>query len=251
MKLYFLILCIFYLILPAEASFLSSWLPFVKKDCVFYHQKLLKKSELSQKQKQKLLTQAITCLNSKEFQTGLLMLEELLKRAKQKKRVLEAKFLEKTLADFFFYQVENYEKTLKYYKQLLARPLQPGENFLFQYQVAESFLRLGKSSQALREIEKCFFEGISEKERKKALLFKMRVLISQKDFLQTESLLKEKIQTFPQDRDFFREYLAFVYESQNKFLLAAEELKKIEKPSLFILNQIKRLEERQQNQPGF
>ena len=70
------------------------------------------------------------------------------------------------MADLFFYKLKNYEKALKHYVKLLIRPLNPGEKFYIQYHIAESYFHLKKYSQALMEIEKCFFKGISLSEEK-------------------------------------------------------------------------------------
>lgn len=173
----------------------------------------------------------------------------LLKNYSRQGLVLKLKRLEKKTAELAYYKWGDFEKALKYYTRLLERPLEPGERFLFQYQIARSFLKLEKNSQALIEAEKSFFKGISNQEKKKALLLKLEILISQKNFSPAEKLIKESLKDLPEDQDFLRESLAVIYESENRLSLAVEELKQIQKPSSFIEVKIKRLEERLENQP--
>jgi len=173
----------------------------------------------------------------------------LLKNYSRKRFILKLKWLEKKTAELAYYKWADFEKALKYYTRLLERPLEPGEHFLFQYQIARSFLKLKKNSQALIEAEKCFFKGISKLEKRKAILLKLEVLISLKDFSLAEKLIKSALKDLPEDQDFLRESLAIIYESENRLSLAVEELKQIQNPSSFIEIKIKRLEQRLKNQP--
>ena len=206
---------------------------------------------LSAKKKALIFKKGSLCLSqTSSSDKGLLILEQLLKKALQDKDSQTVKNIEKKLAQHSFYVSKDYDKALRYYTQLLKRPLGPGEQFYFQYQIADSFFQLKKPDQALLELEKCFFKGISLEQEKKAFFLKLSVLIFQKNFVLAEQLLQKKLES-SQEPDLLREYLALVYESQKEFLKAIEELKKIKKASPFVEKKIKRLMERQINQPGF
>ena len=88
-------------------------------------------------------------------------------------------------------------------------------------------------------------------ERKQALLLKGRIFIAQNQFDKATQMFQKQMKNYPEQEDFFREYLAFIYESQKLFSLAVKELEKIKTPSSFLLKKIEKLKERQRNQPGF
>lgn len=220
---------------------------FVKKDCLSLYNQQLKQVKLLEK-KLSLLNQVESCSTEKE---SWLILNFLLQRVLEKKDILEIKKVERKIAEISFYKWKNYQRAIKFYNRLLDKAFEPGERFLYQYQIADSFFHLEKFSQALIEIKKTFFEGISKEQKKRALSLKFQILLFQKDFLSVEKLLRKKLKEFPEDHDFLRESLAFVYETQKKFLLAIEELKRIEKKSVFLEEKIKRLENRQSEQVVF
>ena len=202
--------------------------------------------------RQAFLKKAEICLKEKKTKKAVFILEELLRRDKfTKTKTEEIKSLTKALAEKSFYQLKNYEKALKHYNSLLGFFLSAPEKFSTHYHIAKSFYYLQKHSQALIEIEKAVFDGISMEERERVLILKGRIFMAQNQFDKASRFFQKQIEDYPQRQDFFREYLAFVYESQKKFSLAVQELEKIEKPSAFIFRRIERLKERQSNQPGF
>ncbi|MCZ0932226.1 MAG: hypothetical protein OXJ52_03625 [Oligoflexia bacterium] len=211
-----------------------------------------KEKNFYKKPRQAFLKKAEICLREKKAGRAIFILEELLQRDKRTKtKTEEVKALTKKLAEKSFYPLKNYDKALKYYSSLLDFPLKSREKFSAHYHIAKSFYYLQKRSQALIEIEKAFFEGISMEERKQALILKGGIFITQNQFDKASRLFQKQIENYPDHQDFFREYLAFIYESQKKFSLAVQELEKIEKPSAFLSLRIERLKERQSNQPGF
>ena len=221
-------------------------------DCEKAYKKISKKASFSKKEKEKFAEQLKHCLKENKIKKAVFIFERLLKESqRQINSVNEIKKWKKKLAELSFYKLKDYEKALKHYTHLLAGPLEPGEKFLIQYHIAESFFYLRKYSQALRELEKCFFDGISMEQRKQALILKGRVFIAQRQFEPALLLFEEQIKKFPKEEAFFREYLAFIYESKKEFSSAIKELEKIDSPNLFIQKKINRLADRQNNQPGF
>ena len=212
----------------------------------------IREKSFYRKERASILKKAEICLKEKKIKSAALILEQLLKRDRTTNRPSEEiKALTKKLAKISFYQLKNYDKALKHFTALLSFSLNPRESFSTQYSIAKSFYYLKKYSQALMEVEKAFSEKNSIEERKKAFLLKAWIFVAQGELNKAISLLRQQMKEHPDHQDFFREYLVFVYESQKNFLLAIQELEKIEKPTPFILNQIERLKERQKNQPGF
>ena len=232
-----------------------SWIPasFFKRalSCEKAGKKADRSKGFSQEEMEKLSEGVEKCLEENQPSSAVFILERLLKSVRKRtSRSIEIKKWGKKLAYLAFYSLKDYEKALKYYTRLLTGPLEPGEKFFFQYHIAESFFYLKKYSQALREVEKCFFEGVSKKQKKQASLFKGRVLIAQKNFKQALLFFKKQIDIFPEEEDLFREYLALVYEVQKDFLSAIKELEKINPSNSFVRKKMKQLMERQTNQPG-
>jgi len=222
-----------------------------KEDCTGLYKKhsqqLSKaKKTFSLKQEEKLLQKLDTCSTEKQV---WLLIDLLLKNSLRQGLVLKQKEIEERAADLAYYQWKNYQKAIQYYTELLKKPLKKGELFLFQYQMASSYFKLAKTQQALIELEKTFFEGISRKERRKAFQLKLQIFILQKNFSSSIELTESLLIEFPEDKDSLRETLAALYEYQKEFSKAIEELKKIEKQQVFTEQKIKRLEERQSNQP--
>ena len=206
----------------------------------------------SKTKRESLLKKAELCFKEAQAEKAVFILERTLKRDKiMGRRPEEIKNLTKQLAERSFYLLKNYEKALKHYSALLKFPLPPSENFSARHHIAKSYFYLKKHSQALIEIEPIFVEALSMEERKKALILKGEIFMAQNHFDKALQLFQDQIENYPDQRDFFRENRAFIYESQKNFSLAVQELEKIEKPSLFISRKIERLKERQSNQPGF
>jgi len=226
-------------------SFFKDQIKILKKDCSSLYKKHSKKAfhkTLSLKQESLWVQLLETCSTEKEL---WFLTDALLKQSKNE--LLKQKEIEKKVVKQAYYKWKNYEKAIKYYTKLLQKPLEQGEMFLFQYQLASSYFKLDKNYQALVELEKSLFEGISRQERRKALYLKLQIL--QKDPSSSEALIKKLLIEFPEDESFLRESLAVLYESQNQFSRSIQELKQIKKQTSFIKQKIKRLEERQSNQP--
>ena len=212
-----------------------------------YSKELFKSQvKLSLNQKKILIQNLDSCSLEKEL---WFLVELISKNYSRENLILKQKQIEKKSAKLAYYKWKNYEKAIKYYSRLLKRPLDPGELFLFQYQIANSYFKLEKSSQSLIELEKSLFAGMTKQERRKALFLKLQIFLFQKNFSSSESLIKKLLKEFPRDQDFLRETLTVLYESQNKLSLAIEELKEIKKENPFIKSKIERLEERLENQP--
>ena len=211
-----------------------------------------KEKKLYKKPREFILQKTELCFKQGLDKKAYFILEQLLKRDTiLKTPEQERKKLTKKLAEIAFYKLKNYEKSLKHYNDILKFSIQDSEKSSVHYKIAKSYFYLKKYSQALIEIEKAFFKEISMEERKRALILKGGLFMAQNQFDKALDLFQTQKELFPKHKDFFREYLAFIYESQKKFSLAVEELEKIEKPSQFTLKQIKRLKERENNQPGF
>lgn len=220
-------------------------------DCSRVYKKISKKDFLEWK-KEKVIEWADKCLEKQQGKAAFLIFELLLRESKKRKdSVLEIKKWEKKLAEISFYTFKDYERALKHYTNLLEKPLNQEEKFSVQYHIAESFFYLKKYSQSLKETEKCFFDGISLDQEKAASFLKARIFMAKKNFKQALLFFEKQIKKFPEEEAFFREYLALIYELKKDFFSAINELEKIQPSNPFIRQKIKRLNDRQKEQPGF
>ncbi len=192
---------------------------------------------------------AEACIKKEKTKKAIFILEKLLKIERNPSP--SSKKWQRQLADLSFYKIKDYEKALKHYTDLSRQVLGTEERFFVQYHIAESFFYLKKYSQALREADKCFFDGISQEKRKQALNLKGRSLMAEGRFDLAKELFERQIEQFPEESAFLREYLAFIYESQKDFSSAIKELEKIHPSNPFIRGKINRLMERRSHQPGF
>ena len=242
----FLQLFVFCFFLTACPLKKSEWIGyFIKSSCERAFNQARKKN-FKLKGYEKALNQ---CWSENKTEKAFFIMERLLKLAKKKALVDEIKKWEKALAEGA-YKNKNYEKALKHYTELLNQPLGETQRFSSQYHIAKSYFYLGKHSQALREVEKGFFKKITKEQRKKALILKGRIFIANKQLGLAQGFFNKQIQNFPEDEALFREYLAFIHESNNDFLSALEELKKIQPSSPLIRQKILRLTERWRKQTG-
>ena len=230
----------------------SEFAAFFKKalSCEEVYQRVSRR-KLSKKEKGKYERRAERCLEENKRELAFLILERLLRNSqRQNVNIIEIKRLEKKLARLSF-MAKDYEKALKHFTSLLKKPLEPGEKFFIQYHIAESFFYLEKYSQAMRELEKCFFKGISPKQKKKARLLKGRIFMARQQFDEALLFFQQQIEEFPEEESFFREYLALAYEFKKDFSSAVEELKKIEPSKPFIRKKIENLSSQLKNRQGF
>ena len=194
------------------------------------------------------------CLKENRPKLSLKLYEFLLKSAEKESLALEILFFEESLAELSFSVLKNYEKALKYYVSLLGKALPLDKEAFVRLRVAESFFLLNKPSQALREIGALQKLALSAKQKRQVLFLKARVFsIVEDEARGKEALvfLKKMIEKYPQQADYFREYLAMIHESNKNFLSAIEELEKMKSSHSWARDKIRRLKERQQSQPGF
>ena len=148
-----------------------------------------------------------------------------------KARVIKRE-VEKKLAHIAFYGLKNYEKAIHYYYRLLETATLAEDRFQNHYGMAKAFFKLKKYSQGLLEAEKILKDGdLSPGNRQAVLRLKGSLLMVLERYDEAVAFFRRMIQVFPKKNSIFREYLAFIFETQGKYELAVEQLKKIPHPS--------------------
>ena len=140
--------------------------------------------------------------------------------------------VEKKLAELSFYKLRDYEKAIFYYDRLLTQYPSGKDSFDFQYGLSESFFKLEKYSQSLLEVEKLLKRSsLRPEDRQKALQLKGSLLMALEEYDKAIDFFRIQVERFPEKAKTFHKYLAIIFETQGRYQLAIEELKKISSPS--------------------
>lgn len=140
--------------------------------------------------------------------------------------------MEKKLAELSFYKLRDYEKAIFYYDRLLTQDSSGKDLFDLQYGLSESFFKLKKYSQSLLEVEKILKQkSLRPEDRQKALQLKGSLLMALEEYDKAIDFFKIQVERFPERAKTFHKYLALIFETQGRYQLAIEELKKISSPS--------------------
>ena len=191
---------------------------------------------------------ARSCQNRGAWSASLFFYEVLLKEEPDPQAARE---IQKTAAHTAFYKLKNYETALRHYEALFKTARSLTEKFDIGYQKAKCFSRLGKNSQALWEVEQILtFFGVSKKQALKAVLLKASLLTSLEQYDKAVPFLKKGILEYPEKKDFFHRYLAFIFEKRGNILLSLKELEKMRPGGAFLRKKIQFLKNRMENRPG-
>ena len=166
----------------------------------------------------------------KNIPIAVLFYEKWLKEFEGAKEKLRE--IEKKLAELSFYKMRDYEKAIFYYDRLLTQYPSGKDLFDLQYGLSESFFKLKKYSQGLLEVEKILKQSsLPPGNRQKALQLKGSLLMALGEYGKAIDFFKFQVERFPEKAKIFRRYLAVIFETQGRYQLAIEELKKISSPS--------------------
>ena len=218
----------------------------LRGDCVKAARHFSLLSKLNSKQQAFAFKAAGVCEKKKDYFHSLFFYEALLTEITGE----EALKIKRIVAALLFYKIKDYEKALGYYESLLKQARGVKEKFEVGYHISECFYRLQKYSQALFEVNKILPLRTSRKVRQKAVLLKSSILMHLKNFEAAVPFFREQIREYPEKEEFFRQYLAFIFENQANILAAIKELEAIKPSRPFLEKKIKALYERLRQQPG-
>lgn len=231
---------------------------------------------LVQDESLKFAEKAAKSCRQKAFKESLWFYQYLSLREKDKKR---RRMFEETLAELYFEDMKNYEKSLETYFFLREQSLSETKNRFYSFRIALSYFESGKWTMSLKEVNMLLSELLEEKKNfrqaqknnswknknslkekekllktflVKAMFLKARILLMQEKYKLAEKEFRKIQQT---DLKFFKEnnlffYLSFIYESRKEFHPAILELEKFQSTSDFLADKVKRLKIRKSNQPG-
>ena len=191
------------------------------------------------------------CLYASKRKEAIWFYQYLSKRENSKEKRL---LFKKKLAQIYFEEVKNYEKAIELYSFLMKQDTLDLEKQLYSFRIAVAFFEMGKWEASLRQVEVILSSTKEGKDRGwvNRMFLKGRILLMQEKYKAAEAVFK-KIQQI--DPVFFREnkivfYLSLIYELRKEFHQAISELEGFQSTSDFLMNKIRRLKVREDNQPG-
>ena len=164
-------------------------------------------------------------------------------------------FAQKQIASIYFDNLQNYKKAIEEYIKLLQLVKTPTEEAQYRTNIARSYFYLNDFSQADIEIKEVLKLKIDSALRFAAYVLNGNILVAQKDFGKAADFYKKVIAEYPEKslQENIQLSLAVCYEENNDYsnsILTLETLRGKYNPPEYIDFRIKRLKERQKNQPG-
>ncbi len=164
---------------------------------------------------------------------------------------------QKNLADIYFslLPTPNYQKSIEEFSKLLKLPIAKEDKFDYRVKMAKAYFRINNFYQAQVEIDN-ILENITDRNQKYDLKkLKADILLSSKDLAKAIPIYVELLKDFPKEslKDDIALNLAVCYEDQERYDKAIETLTELKKDTAnpeFIDLRIKRLKEREAQQPG-
>lgn len=162
---------------------------------------------------------------------------------------------QKQIASLYFDHLQDYGRAVIEYGRLMSMPTAHSDRPAFQLAIARSNYYLGKFDQAESEMERLLAEKLDPPNRFSALMLWGNVLVARKNFSKAVEVYKTTMREFP-DRSRDENVglsLALCYEENGDYrnsVAVLEGLRGSYSPPEYIDFRIKRLKERQKNQPG-
>ena len=162
---------------------------------------------------------------------------------------------QKLMAGIYFDNLQNYSQAIQEYVRLLQIVKTPSEEALYRTNIGRSYYYLNNFDQAETEIKELLKLKIDPAMRFAAYVLNGNILVAKKEFSKAADIYKQLIAEYP-DRAMQENIplsLAVCYEENNDFPNAVKTLESLighYNPPEYIELRIKRLKERQKNQPG-
>lgn len=194
----------------------------------------------------------IASLELKDYKKAITYLQFLVLNSKDSKERLSA---QKQLAAMYFDQLQNYDKAILEYNRLVESSESEGEKAKYKLNIARANYYKNNFFQAQSELDELLKLKVEDEERFSAIVLQSNIFIAQKECGKAIELLRKVIGLYPQKamQENVSQTLAVCYEETGNFADAIKILESIKphhpQPDYVDLR-IKRLRERQKNQPG-
>jgi tetratricopeptide (TPR) repeat protein len=193
----------------------------------------------------------IALYDIKDFERAIKFYKNIVLSSNDIKQRVQA---QRQIAQIYFDNLNNYEKAIIEYSKLLELPHSESDESIYKIAIARSYYYLGNFAQAESETDEHLRKKLSNEQEYDLLLLKANLRIAQKDHQAASLLYAKLISKYPErskKEDIFLS-LVLCYEElgdYKKALDVLEILRPTYKPTEYLDLKIKRLLERQKNQP--
>jgi tetratricopeptide (TPR) repeat protein len=194
----------------------------------------------------------IASLELKDYKKAITYLQFLVLNSKDPKERVSA---QKQLAAMYFDQLQNYDKAILEYNRLIDSSDSETERAAYKLDIARANYYQNNFFQAQSELDQLLKMRVEDEDRFSAIVLQSNIFIAQKECGKAIELLKKVIGLYPQKamQENVSQTLAVCYEETGSFAEAIKILETIKphhpQPD-YVELRIKRLRERQKNQPG-
>lgn len=162
---------------------------------------------------------------------------------------------QKAIASIYFDNLQNYNAAIAEYTKIIQMNLTPSEEAIYRTNIARAYYYLNDFNQAEFEIKEVMKLDISDDNRFSATLLSGNLLLARKDYTKAIDIFKKLISDFPErsQQENIQLSLAVCYEENNDYASAIKVLETLldkYSPKEYVELRIRRLKERQKNQPG-
>lgn len=194
----------------------------------------------------------ISYLELKDYKRSLEYYEFLVIHSKDPKERMSA---QKQVASIYFDQLQNYEKAIVELNKLIKDTESDYDIAQYKLDIARANYYQNNFFQANSELDEMLKLKVGNNEKFSAWVLKSNIHIAQKEYSKAIEILKKVISTFPQKavQENVPQTLAVCYEESGNFTEAIKVLETIKEKHPqpeYVELRIKRLKERQKNQPG-
>lgn len=194
----------------------------------------------------------IAFFETKDFKKAAYFYRHLVVNSSDSQERIES---QQKMGEVYLENLQDYPQAIIEYSKLVEQNLSDQEVGQFRLGLARAHYYQNNLFQADSEITQIFKLKVEPPLRFNAYMLKGNILIAQKDFSRAATLFKELIKEYPEksQQENVPMTLAVCYEEAGELkeaLLVLEGLKKTYKPPEYIELRVKRLKERQKNQPG-
>lgn len=191
-------------------------------------------------------------LQVKDYKRAILFYKHIISYSKNTNERLQA---QKAIAVIQFDKQQDYLAAVAEYNKLLTLSLSESDRANYKMVLSRANYYLGNFDQALSELEDLLRLKLEENVLFSALLLRANIFVGQKQFQKAAESYKELIKQFPNRslKEGVFLSLAVSYEESENYTAALailEQNVEIYKPREYVELRIKRLRERQKNQPG-
>lgn len=159
------------------------------------------------------------------------------------------------LAALYFSSLQDYERAAVEYSKLATSSKLESDRAEHKLMTARSYYYLGNYFQTISEIQEILKMKSNKETLFQAMLLNGNVLIAQKNFLEASKVFQNIIKTFPEQSltENVHLVLSLSYEESGDYkraLSTLESIKAVYQPQEYLELRIKRVQEREKNQPG-